>query len=110
VFDLSRKEIWDELKSVRDAAEARAKDVWIGGTAHFLKTLDSNGVQVSEGGTPCTLMGLQVRQDARIPDGVWCMVPAGKTLLDEGVQVGSCGEEYEKSAQSFAAALAMMRT
>lgn len=50
-------------------------------------------------------MGIPVKTDVRVPDGVWAIVPAGKNLLDEGVEVGAVTEEYRSAAQAFATVL-----
>ena len=80
-----------------------APTIFVSDIQTMLDALDANAVEHAQYGSP--LSGLTIRRDARIPKGVWCLVPFGKTIVDEGVTVGACGEEYAGIARGFSIAL-----
>lgn len=86
-------------------------EVFIGSETVFTKALEDAGVVTVrniEGYNPA-FMGIPIRTDARLPDGVYAMVPHGKSMFDDGVVVGAVSAEYQEDAQGFATALAYQR-
>lgn len=104
--------LMDAVKQARIVADQHVnKDVFIGARAPFMKALEDNGIALAKSETPslASFMGVPIRTDARLPDGVYAIVPAGKTLVDDGVQIGAVSAEYRDSAKGFAVALTFQR-
>lgn len=101
------------MAAARDALTGLPRDsIWIGAVPPFEKALNDNGVTtVSDprAALASSFLGLPIRTDARIPDGVYVMVPEGKTMLDQGVVIGCMAPEYVGAAKGFAMAIAFQR-
>jgi hypothetical protein len=82
-----------------------APSVQVGSLAILQKVMRDEGASLDQAAEVSTFCGLSIQIDARVPDGVYCLVPPGQGLAS--AKVGALAPEYTDAARSFALMLQM---
>lgn len=104
-----------DSEALRELERLNAKrgvdEIRIGNFGALQKALEDQGVQFVENkeGYSDAFMGIPIKTDARIPDGVYVIVPPGKSMADPECTIGAVSEEYRETAASFSRILAWGR-
>jgi hypothetical protein len=95
----------DDLVNISDTR----KTILVSSTSILKQEMERQGTVAAEPGSGCIFMGIEIKNDWRIPDGVYATVPYGGNLAHPDTQIGSISPEYQDAARGFATALSMWR-